>query len=188
MATRRARIAEWRTLPPVCTLGDGGLNSVAWLRRQSPAEWHELVKGYTWDSDDLSAMICIAEQPNADRATILAMLLDLDVTYYEGRKSQGGDPRATFPEMTDLLDRIEAGFAKGYYQSAEFALVRDRAQLDRTIGYLARLGRAPIWALPARTWDALQGRGHKPRYVYDARDEAFRTPFEQWARHRAQPN
>jgi hypothetical protein len=188
MATRRTRLAEWRALPPVCSLGDGGFDSVAWLRRQSPAEWHELVKGYTWDSDDLSAMVCIADQPNADRATILAMLLDLDVTYYENRKSLGGDPRATFPDMTDLLDRIEAGFARGYYQSAEFGLVRDRSQLERTTAFLARLGRAPIWNLPARTWDALQGRGHKPRYVYDARDEAFRMPFEQWARHRAAPN
>ena len=83
---------------------------------------------------------------------------------------------------------IEAGFARGYYQSAEFGLVRERAQLERTTAYLARLGRAPIWALPPRTWDALQGRGHKPRYVYDARDEAFRVPFENWARHRVAPN
>ena len=185
---RKARLQEWRAYPPVYALGDGGLDSVAWLRRQSPAEWHELVKGYTWESDDLSLMICIADQPNADRATILAMLLDLDVTYYEGRKSLGGDPRAVFPNMTALLDRIEAGFAKGYYQSADFGLVRDRSQLERTTAYLARLGRAPIWALPARTWDALQGRGHKPRYVYDAHDEAFRMPFDQWARHRVAPN
>lgn len=184
----RARLAEWRAVPPVFNLGDGGVDSVAWLRRQSPAEWHELVKGYTWESDDLSLMHCIADQPNADRATILAMLLDLDVTYYEGRKSLGGDPRAVFPEMTALLDRIEAGFARGYYQTATFGLVRERAQLERTSAYLARLGRAPIWNLPARTWDGLQGRGHKPRYVYDARDEAFRMPFEQWALHRAQPN
>lgn len=188
VTSRRARMEEWRALPPVYALGDGGLDSVAWLRRQSPAEWHELVKGYTWESDDLSLMICVADQPNADRATILAMLLDLDVTYYEGRKSLGGDPRAVFPDMTALLDRIEAGFARGYYQSAEFGLVRERSQLERTTAYLARLDRAPIWALPARTWDALQGRGHKPRYVYDARDEAFRMPFEQWARHRAAPN
>ena len=188
MATRRARLAEWRAMPPVFDLGDGGVDGVAWLRRQSPAEWHELVKGYTWDSEDLSLMMCIADQPNTDRATIVAMLLDLDVTYYEGRKSLGGDPRAVFPEMTALIDRIEAGFANGYYQSAEFGLVRDRSQLDRTTGFLAGLGRAPIWNLPARTWDTLLGRGHKPRYVYDSRDEAFRMPFEQWARHRAQPN
>ena len=188
VTSRRARMEEWRAVPPVYALADGGLDSVAWLRRQSPAEWHELVKGYTWDSDDLSLMICIADQPNADRATILAMLLDLDVTYYEGRKTLGGDPRAVFPDMTALLDRIEAGFARGYYQSAEFGLVRERAQLERTTAYLARLGRAPIWALPARTWEALQGRGHKPRYVYDSRDEAFRVPFEHWAKHRAQPN
>ena len=188
MASRRARMADWRAFPPVFTLCDGGVDSVNWLRRQSPAEWHELVKGYTWDSVDLSPLMCIADQPNTDRATILAMLLDLDVTYYEGRKSLGGDPRAIFPEMTALLDRIEAGFAKGYYQTAAFGLVRERTQLDRTIAYLARLGRAPIWALPPRTWDALQGRGHKPRYVYDARDDAFRLPFEQWAQHRAAPN
>ena len=181
-------MAEWRALPPVFNLGDGGGDSVAWLRRQSPAEWHELVKGYTWESDDLSLMICIADQPNADRATILAMLLDLDVTYYEGRKTLGGDPRAVFPDMTALLDKIESGFACGYYQSAEFGLVRERSQLDRTTAYLARLERAPIWNLPVRTWAALQGRGHKPRYVYDARDAAFRMPFEHWARHRAQPN
>lgn len=188
LTTRRERMAEWRALPPVFDLSDSGVDSVAWLRRQSPAEWHELVKGYTWESDDLSLMMCIADQPNADRATILAMLLDLDVTYYEGRKSLGGDPRAVFPEMTALLDRIEAGFANGYYQTAAFGLVRERTQLDRTKAYLARLGRAPIWNLPARTWGALQGRGHKPRYVYDARNDAFRTPFEQWALHRAQPN
>ena len=188
MASRRARMAEWRAFPPVFTLCDGGVDSVNWLRRQSPAEWHELVKGYTWDSVDLSPLMCIADQPNTDRATILAMLLDLDVTYYEGRKSLGGDPRAIFPEMTALLDRIEAGFAKGYYQTAAFGLVRERTQLDRTIAYLARLGRAPIWALPPRTWDALQGRGHKPRYIYDARHDAFRLPFEQWAQHRAAPN
>ena len=179
---------EWRALPPVFALGCGGKESVAWLRRQSPAEWHELVKGYTWEGDDLSLMMCIASQPNADRATILAMLLDLDVTYYEGRKSLGGDPRAAFPDMTALLDCIEAGFASGYYQSAQFGLVRERSKLERTTAYLARLGRAPIWALPARTWDALQGRSHKPRYVYDARNEAFRVPFDQWARHRVQPN
>ncbi len=188
ITTRQARLAEWRALPPVCVMGEHNADGVAWLRRQSPAEWHELVKGYTWDSDDLSLMICIADQPNTDRATILAMLLDLDVTYYEGRKSLGGDPRAVFPEMTDLLDRIEVGFARGYYQSAEFGLVRDRSQLDRTTGYLAKLGRTPIWAFPDRTWAALNGRGHKPRYVYDSRDDAFRLPFEQWARQRAHPN
>ena len=188
LSNRRARIAEWRAIPPVFNLSDGGVDSVAWLRRQSPAEWHELVKGYTWESDDLSLMQCIADQPNADRATILAMLLDLDVTYYEGRKSLGGDPRAAFPEMTALLDKIEAGFAKGYYQSAEFSLVRERSQLERTTAYLARLDRTPIWALPARAWETLRGRGHNPRYVYDARDEAFRMPFEHWARHRAAPN
>ncbi len=187
-STRRDQIAEWRAFPPVYALEEGSRESVAWLRRQSPAEWHELVKGYTWENDDLSLMQCIADQPNADRATILSMLLDLDVTYYEGRKSLGGDPRAVFPEMTTLLDRIEAGFAKGYYQTAEFGLVRERSQLERTTAYLARLGRAPIWNLPARTWAALQGRSHKPRYVYDARDEAFRMPFDQWARHRAAPN
>lgn len=188
LSSRRARMAEWRSWPPVFDFTDAGNDSVGWLRRQSPAEWHELVKGYTWESDDLSLLMCIADQPNADRATILAMLLDLDVTYYEGRKSLGGDPRAVFPEMTALLDRIEAGFARGYYQSAAFGLVRERTQLDRTTAYLARLGRAPIWTLPARTWDALQGRSHKPRYVYDSRDEAFRMPFEQWARHRVAPN
>ncbi len=186
--TRREHLAAWRAVPPIYSLGDGGADSVAWLRGQSPAEWHELVKGYTWESDDLSPMLFIADQPNTDRATILAMLLDLDVTYYEGRKSLGGNPRAMFPEMIDLLDRIEAGFAKGHYQSAEFGLVRERTQLDRTIDYLATLGRAPIWCLPTRTWDALQGRSHKPRYVYDSRDDAFRVPFQVWARHRAQPN
>ena len=188
IATRREKLEEWRALPPVYALSDGGLDSVSWLRKQSPAEWHELVKGYAWESDDLSLMTCIADQPNADRATILAMLLDLDVTYYEGRKSLGADPRAIFPDMTALLDRIEAGFAKGFYQTAAFGLVRERSQLERTTAYLSRLGRAPIWNLPARTWDGLQGRSHKPRYVYDARDDAFRMPFEHWAQHRAQPN
>lgn len=188
LASRRARMAEWRATPPVFDLAEGGIDGVDWLRRQSPAEWHELVKGYTWDSDDLSLMMCIADQPHTDRATILAMLLDLDVTYYEGRKSLGGDPRAVFPDMIALIDKIEAGFARGYYQSAEFGLVRERSQLERTTAFLARLGRAPIWNLPSRTWETLQGRSHKPRYVYDARDDAFRMPFEQWARHRAQPN
>lgn len=161
-----------------------------WLASLRPDDWHEIVTHFDWDTGPLAPVMWIARQPRADRATILSILLEQDIRFFEDfrRLRPDEDPRAMNPEAAALLDTITRGFAAGHYGVARFGVTHDASVLPRTRDYLAALPGRPLWALPEHVWQPCSGEAHRPDFVWDHFGNCQRIPFDDWIATKLRPH
>ncbi len=161
-----------------------------WLLQQSPAEWHEIALHFNIENTDLSPLLTIARQANADRASIMSMVLSLDLISIEDRRKRkpSFNPAVSLPAVAELMDVIEAGFAAGCYARARFRISHDQAAMKRTKSYLASLSDGPYWALPDRAWHPVEGHFHQPEFMWDHVGNCQRLPFEDWVQLKLRPH
>ncbi len=183
----------WRNTPAVWRFvphrGDKAfLNK--WLSRQSPADWHEIATKFDWDLPDLSPVLFIAKQPDADRASIMSMVLEQDLPLIERLAQDSGQNsfRDNAPQVAELLDLISMGFEKGWYRDQRFRLSHAQAALARTRVALNTLEHDQMWKFPAYAWSPVNGENHQPDYIWDATSNCQRLPFDVWARLKIRPH
>lgn len=170
----------WRFVP-----GRGSAKHLRkWLGKQGPADWHDIALHFDITGRDLSPLHFIASQPTADRASIMSLLVGLDLYDLE-RKRRPGDVR---PHQTELLDLIVAGFAQGFYTTDRFGLEQPQSVLARTYTNLVTLSAPPLWPIPEQAWYKLQGKPHYPAYVWDSAANCQRLPFDVWVAAKIRPN
>lgn len=178
--------AVWRFVP-----GRGSAKHMRkWLGKQGPADWHDIALHFDVTGKDLSPLHFIASQPNADRASIMSMVLDLGLSELEREslRTSRGHIHKTRPEQAKLLDLISQGFADGFYQTGNFRMNQPQSVLTRMHVDQSTLGRPPIWPLPARAWTQVRSEPHWPDYVWDGLASCQRLPFEIWVQTRLRPN
>ncbi len=184
----------WYDTPPVWSMAQSGQDPddmADWLGSLRPDDWHEIVVRFDWDSGDIAIIAWIAGQPDADRATILTILLEQDVQCFNDRcrMRPNEEPRSPIPGSALVLDLISQGFAAGHYRDARFCLNHSDAVLPRTRDYLADQPHAnPSWAIPDRAWEPCDGVAHRPDFLWDHIGNCQRLHFEDWLQGRLRPN
>ena len=78
---------QWRKDAVALDLFEGGHwnpeNTIAWLRRQGPAVWHELARGFNWGNSGVAPLRAIIDFPKCDRATVMSVFALAGPDYYE---------------------------------------------------------------------------------------------------------
>ena len=121
--------AVWRFVP-----GRGSAKHLRkWLGQQGPADWHEIALHFDLSGKDLAPLHFIASQPDADRASIMSMVLDLGLSELEREalRTSRGHIHKTRPEQARLLDLISDGFAHGFYKTDKFRMNQPQVVLTR---------------------------------------------------------
>ncbi len=182
----------WFEAPPVWSLTQGECDPADtddWLGSLRPDDWHEIALRFDWDTGDLAPIVWIAARPDADRATILTILLEQDVRLFEDmrRLRPDEDPRRVNPDAALLIDLIAEGFAAGHYPQARFGLSHDAGVLPDTRSYLSELTH-PLWSFPDRAWAPCAGALHRPDFLWDHAAGCQRLRFEDWLLVRLRPH
>lgn len=188
---------QWFDAKPVWSAADRDRPSTGaqpgmegWLGSLRPDDWHEIVLHFDWDSGPVAVIKWIAQQPNADRATILSILLEQDIRFFEDirRLRPDENPRAMNPDGAALLDIMARGFAAGHYRTGAFCVSHDANVLPRTRDYLAGLSGSPMWTFPDHVWSPCEGAEHQPDFVWDHMAHCQRIPFDDWLKTRLRPH
>jgi len=132
-----------------------GMLPVDWAASRDPDDWHRLALFGNWDYLEPALLRRIAEQPNCDRATALALFWKSEPEYYLPFAD-----RAAVPEVNrdgyDLIVLIRERWQAGAYTRAELAFDRERdawpldfAALERQFGarveqFMPRSMRGPL--------------------------------------------
>ena len=190
---RRKLRQTWQQSPAVWRFVPGRgcpTHQRKWLMKQSPADWHDIALKFDFESKDLSPLEFIARRPSADRASIMSIVLALDIGLHEHKLARPTPQHLHQcpPQISRLLDLIHDGFARGFYQSGRFTLRQPQTLLAQTKSDIATLERPLNWPLPDQAWRPLAGQAHRPDYIWDKTDQCQRLPFETWVRHKLRPN
>lgn len=185
--------ASWQAEPVIwCyeTAQIKGASLANWLGQQGPADWHDIILGFNWEAADYSLPQWIAGQANADRATIMTMILAIDLGRLEAERlnDSGLDPHSFAPEASHLMDIICRGFAKSYYRQSAYALGFSRSVLTQTKRQIANLGQSPQWPLPDEAWTLPSGHAHDAALCWDTARQGQRIPFESWLQLKVRPH
>lgn len=178
--------AVWRFVP-----GRGSPKHIRkWLSKQGPADWHEMAIAFDYDNRDLSPLHFIAAQATADRASIMSIVVALDLPALEqqNQRSEAADVAKQMPQVAALMDLISQGFSRGFYQADRFNLAQPQSVLGATKTRIEDLGSPLTWPLPERAWARTQGQKHRPDYLWDRTENCQRLPFDVWLTTKLRPN
>ena len=149
---RRRLLASGASIGSVLLLGcagpegdDNGLRPQGmlpadWAAMREPDDWHRLVLFANWDFVEPALFRRIAEQPNCDRATALALFWKSQPEYFLEFPDRAAVPEPN-RELHDLIVLIRERWQAGAYTRAELAFDRERdawpldfAALERQFG------------------------------------------------------
>lgn len=126
-----------------------------WAESRDPDDWHRLALFGNWDFIEPALLRRIAERPDCDRATALALFWKSQPEYYLEFPGRAAVPEAN-GEGYDLLVLIRGRWQAGAYTRAELAFDRERdawpldfAELERRFGarveiFMPRSMRGPL--------------------------------------------
>lgn len=178
--------AVWRFVP-----GRGNRKHIRkWLAKLSRDDWHEIALNFDLDLPDLAPLHFIVEQPDCDRASVMTLVLALDLAGQEAKRTPDGgdDTLSNYPEQAQLMDLICKGFRNGLYTEGKFRLGQPQSVFLQMQNALMIQKTTPIWRLPEAAWAPLGNRAHSPEYSWDRSECCQRVPFDTWVRAKLRPN